>query len=147
MEAVIFIGIPASGKTTFYLEHFAATHVHINLDTLKTRHREACLLDECLREQRSFVVDNTNVLASQRARYVSPARAAGYRICGYYFQTQLSEALQRNQLRIGKALIPEKGVLAKYHHLQPPQFEEGFDRLYTVSIRYDGKFVIDETGS
>lgn len=33
-EVVIFVGVQASGKTTFYHEKFAATHDHINLDTL-----------------------------------------------------------------------------------------------------------------
>ena len=40
MEAVIFVGLQASGKSTFYRERFSRTHVRINLDMLKTRHRE-----------------------------------------------------------------------------------------------------------
>ena len=40
MEAVVFCGIQASGKTTFYLERFFQSHVRLNLDMLKTRHRE-----------------------------------------------------------------------------------------------------------
>jgi len=36
MEAVIFTGIQAVGKSTFYKEHFFTTHVRINLDMLKT---------------------------------------------------------------------------------------------------------------
>lgn len=33
MEAVIFVGIQASGKTSFYLERFFETHVRISRDT------------------------------------------------------------------------------------------------------------------
>lgn len=32
MEAVIFIGLQASGKSSFYKERFFSTHVWINLD-------------------------------------------------------------------------------------------------------------------
>ena len=32
MEAVIFIGIQASGKSTFFKERFFNTHVRINLE-------------------------------------------------------------------------------------------------------------------
>ncbi|MBL8896636.1 MAG: ATP-binding protein, partial [Planctomycetes bacterium] len=32
MEAVLLIGIPASGKSSFYAERFASTHLRINLD-------------------------------------------------------------------------------------------------------------------
>lgn len=134
MEAVIFIGIQATGKSTFYKERFSDTHVRINLDMLKTRRREDILLDACIRARLPFVVDNTNILARERAKYIDLARTAGYTIRGYYFQSRLQEALQRNQQRSGKAVIPEKGVLAKYRAIQLPRFAEGFDRLYYVSI-------------
>jgi predicted kinase len=144
MEAVIFIGIQATGKSTFFKERFFDTHVRINLDMLKTRRREDILLDTCIRSGLSFVVDNTNVLARERAKYIALARPAGYVISGYYFQSRLQDALQRNQQRSGKAMIPEKGVLAKYHAIQRPRYAEGFDSLSYVSIDSNGRFLIAE---
>ncbi len=144
MEAVIFIGIQATGKSTFYQERFSATHVRINLDQLKTRRREDLLLEACIRARQSFVVDNTNVLASERAKYIALARPASYTVTGYYFQSRLQDALRRNQQRTGRAVIPEKGVLAKYHHMQRPQYSEGFDQLYYVSIDPRGGFLVVE---
>ena len=61
MEAVLFIGIPASGKSAFFKERFFDTHVRINLDMLKTRRRESLILRACLEGKQSFVIDNTNV--------------------------------------------------------------------------------------
>ena len=34
MEAVIFIGLQASGKSTFYRQRFFRTHVRTNMDML-----------------------------------------------------------------------------------------------------------------
>jgi predicted kinase len=76
MEAVIFVGIQASGKSTFYLQRFFETHVRINLDMLRTRHREQVLIEACVAGKQSFVIDNTNATREQRARYIAPARAA-----------------------------------------------------------------------
>ena len=60
MEAVILVGIQASGKTTFYRERFFETHVRLSLDMLRTRHRERLLVAACVAAQQPFVVDNTN---------------------------------------------------------------------------------------
>jgi predicted kinase len=144
MEAVIFIGIPATGKSTFYQERFADTHVRINLDMLRTRRREDVLLNSCIQAGMSFVVDNTNVLARERAKFIALARPAGYTIRGFYFQSRLQEALRRNQQRSGKAVIPEKGVLAKYRAMQRPCFSEGFNQLYYVSIDAQAGFRVEE---
>ena len=37
MEAVIFVGIQGSGKSSYYKERFFRTHFRINLDMLRTR--------------------------------------------------------------------------------------------------------------
>lgn len=94
------MGIPASGKSSFYRETYAGLGVpYINQDTLRTRHREQMLLHECLENHRSFVVDNTNTLPEERARYIEPARRAGYDVSGFFFRSCVSECLQRNELR------------------------------------------------
>jgi predicted kinase len=134
MEAILFIGIQAVGKSTFYKERFFATHVRINLDMLKTRHREQLLLQACIAAKQPFVVDNTNIFKRDRARYIEAARPAGFRIVGYYFQSRLQDAIQRNRQRSGAAQIPEKGVVAKYQRLEIPHYSEGFDKLYYVVI-------------
>ncbi len=144
MEAVIFIGVQATGKSTFYIEHFSHTHVRINLDMLRTRQREDLLLEACIRASQSFVVDNTNVLVREREKYIALAKPAGFRILGYFFHSSLQEALSRNRQRLGRAVIPDKGVIAKFRHLQPPTYAEGFDRLYDVSIDPVQRFTIHE---
>src|SRR5690348_16523083 len=99
MEAVIFVGVQGSGKSTFYRERFFDTHVRINLDMLRTRHREQLLLAACLAAKQPFVIDNTNPLPADRARYIGAAREAGFRVIVYFFETSLQDAIRRNKQR------------------------------------------------
>ena len=145
MEAILLIGIPASGKSAFYKERFFATHMRINLDMLKTRRREALILKACLASKQPFVIDNTNVLKSDRAPYIEQARSAGFRVVGYYFQSRLQDALERNRRRKGKASIREKGLIAKHRQLQIPCPDEGFDQLFYVMMAPDNAgFLVEE---
>jgi predicted kinase len=144
MEAIIFIGIQATGKSTFFQQRFFATHVRINLDMLRTRNRERILLAACLEAKQPFVIDNTNLTRQGRAAYISQAKAAGFRVTGYYFNSALQAALERNRRRSGKSLIPEKGILGAYRKLELPNFDEGFDQLFYVEIAEDGQFIVKE---
>ena len=76
MEAVIFVGLQGAGKTSFYQQRFAQTHVRISLDAVKTRAREMALLTSCIQEKKNFVVDNTNATVETRKRYIELARQA-----------------------------------------------------------------------
>ena len=144
MEVILFIGIQATGKSTFYRARFFDTHIRINLDMLKTRHREKLLLHACLEAKQPFVVDNTNPTPADRLRYISVAQAAGFRIIGYYFQSKLSEAIQRNSLRTVDKQIPEKGIRGTYARLELPTLAEGFDELYYVALKpTEADFIVE----
>lgn len=143
MEAIIFIGIQAVGKSTFYKDNFFKTHMRINLDMLKTRHREDIMLEACIKGQLPFVVDNTNPTVAVRKKYIDLAKSAGYKIIGYYFQSSVSEAILRNEEREGKEHIPLAGIKSTYARLQPPGLDEGFDELYQVCIDKENKFIVE----
>jgi predicted kinase len=144
MEAVILMGIQGSGKSTFYKERFSGTHTRINLDELKTRAHERQVFLDCLREKRSFVVDNTNTKATDRARYVVPARAAGYRVVGYFLESSLKDAIRRNGQRVGKAKVPVPAIVGALRRLEPMLKEEGFDQIFRVKNLEDGKCEVEE---
>jgi predicted kinase len=142
MEAVLFIGIQGAGKSTFYRRRFFDTHVRINLDMLKTRYREKVFLSACLLAQQRFVIDNTNLKATERARYIAPAQEAGFRIVGYFFAPDVRGSIARNAKR--PAPIPVKGLLGAAKRLEPPRREEGFDALYRVTLTPEHEFVVEE---
>jgi predicted kinase len=142
VEAVVFCGIQASGKSTFYRERFFATHVRISLDLLRTRHREAAFLELCLETRQRFVVDNTNPTVAERARYVVPAREAGFDVVAFLFEVPAAEALHRNALRDRRERVVPRGVLGTRKRLEPPRAEEGFSALHRVRPAPGGSFEV-----
>ena len=144
MEAVIFIGIQGTGKSSFYQERFFHTHVRINSDMLKTKHRLRLLFNACLEARQQLVLDNTNVTKEVRAEFIAQAKAAGFRVVGYYFRSDIASALARNSERVHAARVPDRGVLGTYKKLEIPQRAEGFDALYYVQIDPAGTFRVEE---
>ena len=142
MEAVLFVGVQGSGKTTFYRQRFFDSHVRISLDMLKTRRREELLVAACLQAGQSFVVDNTNPLPADRALYIDAARAVGFRVIAYFFETSLRDAIRRNSLREGKQRIPVPAVAGTFRKIQAPTIDEGFDQIHTVRISAENIFQV-----
>lgn len=132
MQCIIFIGIPASGKSSFYKEHYFNSHIRVSIDLLNTRNKESKLIDFCFSTQSRFVFDNTNVTKEERAKYISVLKEKKYEIIGFYFEVSLDEAITRNSNR--KETIPEVGIRAKMKQLELPSLEEGFDKIVKVTI-------------
>ncbi|WP_130733888.1 AAA family ATPase [Flavobacterium sp. J27] len=135
MQCIMFIGIPASGKSSFYKENFFNSHIRVSLDLLNTRNKETKLIEYCFTTQSQFVIDNTNVSKEERAKYITLLKEKKYKIIAYYFECSLKDALERNGHR--KEKISEIGVKAKYNQLELPQLNEGFDEMYKVSLNND----------
>lgn len=138
MQAIIFTGIQASGKSSLYKSYFFNTHVRISLDLLNTRNKEWQLLEKCVELQQRVVIDNTNPTTADRKKYIDLLKSRKYEIIGYYFQSNLHDAIQRNAHRSGKEKIPEVGIRATHKKLELPSLDEGFDRLYYVELTKNG---------
>ncbi len=80
MEMIILMGLQASGKSTFYRTHFAATHEHVSKDLLlKSKNKnkdqkQAELIEGAFLEQRSVVIDNTNATKQDRLLLIELGR-------------------------------------------------------------------------
>lgn len=144
MEAVIFVGLQGAGKSTLYRERFFATHLRVNLDMLRSRHREKRLVQVCLETGQPFVVDNTNPTRTERAVYIQAARGVKFRVVGYYLQSRVADCQERNALRPPPQQVPLPGLLATAGRLERPTYDEGFDELFYVWIDDDRRFVIEE---
>jgi predicted kinase len=146
LQCVLLIGLPASGKTTFYQRRFADSYEHISKDlwpniSNKDR-RQAELMRQALSAGRSVVIDNTNTTLGDRAPVIAIARELGARVIGYYFATTTREAVGRNRGREGKARVPDVAIFTRAKRLAVPSVDEGFDELYLVAIDPDGDFTV-----
>src|SRR4051794_26884574 len=128
-ECVILVGLPASGKTTFYRERLAATHDHVSKDAMRhnrrPQRRQEQLLARSLADGRSVVIDNTNPSAAVRAPLIALARANGAAVVGYMFRTDAGDALRRNRAREGRHRVPDVAIFATRKQLEPPSYDEG----------------------
>ena len=131
-QAVIFVGLQGSGKTTYFRNHFSATHEHISRDLQQTSQREAALIEECLCGGRSFVVDNTNATRAVRAPLIRKANENGFRVLCYFFNTPVRTAIGRNNHRKDKRPIPVPAILRTAKRLEQPSLDEGIDEVHIV---------------
>ena len=124
---------------------FGDTHVRLNLDMLRTRHREDVLLHACLAAQQPFVADNTNPTPPPRRRYAALARAAGFgAVECYWFDTPVEVCLARNAARDEPKRVPDLAIFGTAKKLVPPTRDEGFDRVWRVTPDDGGAFVEEE---
>ena len=146
MELIIFIGLQASGKSTYFHTHFAATHQYVSKDMLRNNKRpdtrQTQLIESALKTGRSVVVDNTNPTVEARAQLINLGRMHGARIIGYYFESHVSICIKRNKQREGKARVPDVAIYATAKKLVPPTYAEGFDELYYVRLADNSEYEV-----
>lgn len=142
MQAILLIGPQASGKSGFCKAWLFDSHVRLNLDMLKTRHRESLLFAACIEAKQPMVIDNTNPTRADRARYLSALKAAGFSVAGYFFDEPYEACSARNAAREGKARIPEVGLKHFFSRFELPALDEGFDTLMRVRLS-EGVFIVE----
>ena len=111
---------------------------------LKTRRREALLLTACLDGKTRFVLDKMNLRREQRDGYLALAKAADFKVHGYFFESRLQDAMVRNARRTRDECIPEAGICAASRQLELPSLAEGFDRLFFVRMDGQGGFCVED---
>lgn len=135
-ELVIFVGLPGSGKSTYYLAHFAQTHAHVSKDLMPNARRrddrQSLQIEKALEEGRPVVVDNTNATRDVRAPLIAIGKRHGASIIAYYFECSVRLAIVRNDERQGKERVPKVAIFTTQKKLQPPEADEGFDVVRVI---------------
>ena len=135
-ELIVFVGLQGSGKTTYYRQHLAATHVHVSKDRMKnTRDREERqrrMIAEALGRGESVAVDNTNPTPVVRGPLIALAHEHGARATALFFESTAKDAVIRNRAREGKARVPDVVIYVTSKKLVPPSIDEGFDEVRVI---------------
>ena len=82
-------------------------------------------------------MDNTNATKAARAGYIREAKAAGFHVRCYFFDTPVRMAIGRNNHRKDKKPVPVPAILRTAKHLEPPSVEEGIDEIRTITAERD----------
>jgi predicted kinase len=142
MELVIFVGLQAAGKSSFYRARFADTHTLVSKDLSRNARsrqaRQMALIDQALQRGESVVVDNTNARIQDRSPLIAMGRVSGATLVGYYFEAGISECLCRNALRQGHARVPAVAIYATARKLDRPRSDEGFNAIFRVRLIDNG---------
>jgi predicted kinase len=135
-ELVIFVGLPGSGKSTYYFANFAKTHAHVSKDLMPNARRrddrQSMLIEKSLDAGQSVVIDNTNPSRDVRAPLIALGKRHGARIIAYYFECSVRAAIVRNEQREGKGRVPKVAIFTTQKKLQPPALDEGFDEVHVI---------------
>src|SRR5215470_10453793 len=146
MQTVVLVGLPGSGKSTFFRQRFGATHVHVSRDNFRNARnpsrRQAALIEGTLQEGQDVVVDNTNLRVVDRMPIIEAARRHGAEVVGYFFSPDVAACRLRNQAREGRARVPDVAIYVAAKRLEPPSSREGFDRLFRVRATGDMRFEV-----
>lgn len=133
MEIIVFTGIPASGKTTLFEKMFKGTYIRVSLSVLGARKNEDEFIAKCIKKNKSFVVDNTNMTITERKKYIDIAKKLNCKIINYRLCIDKEKAITRNNGRYGKARVKEVAIYTALKNFVQPSIEEGFNELYIVN--------------
>ena len=137
-ELMLLVGLPASGKSTFFRQRLTETHLHLSKDLWpNVRRREERLrriLRESLEAGHSVTVDNTNVARAVREPLLHIGREYRARNVGYVFEPDIKACRACNTAREGRAQVAPVGMWVMVSKWEPPVLDEGFDALQGVRL-------------
>ncbi|ELR14356.1 DNA 3'phosphatase [Acanthamoeba castellanii str. Neff] len=146
-ELVVFVGFPASGKSTFAERYFVPEgYVRVNQDMLKSKDRCLRACAQALDEGSSVVIDNTNPSPAVRAEYLALAKKRGLPARCFYFATSKDVAKHLNHFRERltdgeRRHVPDMGYNIYAKNFKEPKPSEGFTEVKKINFvpRFDSK--------
>jgi predicted kinase len=143
---VLTIGLPGSGKTTWYKRRGVTP---LSSDLLRT-----ILFDDITEQRyqglvfstlRSLLrarliakmpwnyVDATNLSPHERRQWIRMAKSFGYEVQAVFFDVPLAVCMERNSKR--DRSVSDEVMQKMAERLRPPTFKEGFDKITIVRVK------------
>src|SRR5690349_20378539 len=143
---VLAIGLPGSGKTTWFKRRGVTP---LSSDLLRT-----ILFDDITEQRyqglvfstlRSLLrarliakmpwnyVDATNLSPHERRQWIKMARSFGYEVQALFFDVPLEVCLERNSKR--ERQVTDEVMHKMAERLKPPTFKEGFQKITVVRVK------------
>lgn len=143
-EMVIFVGMPASGKSTLAKKVFeAAGYVRANNDDHGNKQKCLKICAEALKRGSSCVVDNTNPDAETRQQFISLAKEHGVKQVRCFVMSTPRDIcehlnLLREEMHHVKR-VPDVALNTFNSRLVQPTVKEGFSEVTVIpfKIRFD----------
>ncbi|RHZ79520.1 hypothetical protein Glove_144g13 [Diversispora epigaea] len=144
-EIIIFVGYPASGKTTFANKWLIGNgYVYVNQDTLKTKAKCIKTCEEALKQSKPVVIDNTNPGVENRKTYIDLAKKYDVPIRCFWFQASEALSKHNNMYRafgstgLKRPLLPEVSFHYYRSRFIEPKIEEGFQEIKLINFLFEG---------
>lgn len=147
-KLILFVGLPASGKTTYWKRHFRDKGIiRLSMDSFQKmvtgRDYSPAFMgiakvwldwthEYLLREGHSILIDTTSLTKNVRERLVRLATNCKAQIITYWFDIPLEICMDRNRYR--ERVVPDAVMQRMSDQFEPPDPEEGFDKLWRVEV-------------